>query len=176
MTAFLANAPVLQTDRFRLRAPEGRDFPVWQDFALSERAVYIGGGPEHDTGKAWRAFASLAGHWMIHGFGTFVVADRETDIALAGTGPWCPGDWPENEIGWTIWQPEWEGRGLMAEAVPVVLDHVFRDLGWATAVSYIAPANARSIALAERLGATRDDAAAHPGKDTLVYRHRGRSS
>ncbi len=49
--------------------------------------------------------------------------------------------------------------------------HAYEDLGWETAVSYIDPANARSIALAERLGCTRDDAADRVHPDDLVYRH-----
>jgi RimJ/RimL family protein N-acetyltransferase len=51
--------------------------------------------------------------------------------------------------------------------------HAFRDLGWTTAVSYIDPDNARSIALAERLGAVRDRGARQPvfDKPCLVYRH-----
>ncbi|TMV69267.1 GNAT family N-acetyltransferase, partial [Thioclava sp. BHET1] len=76
------------------------------------------------------------------------------------------------EMGWSLWSAEGEGRGYAREAARAVIAHAFGPLGWDTAVSYIAPDNARSIALAERLGAIRDDSAAHPG-DTpcLVYRH-----
>lgn len=50
--------------------------------------------------------------------------------------------------------------------------HAFHDLGWTTAVSYIHPDNARSITLAERLGATLDPKAQTPDSDPcLVYRH-----
>ena len=46
----------------------------------------------------------------------------------------------------------------------------FGILKWPSVVSYIDPANARSIALVERLGATLDTAASDA--DLLVYRHR----
>jgi RimJ/RimL family protein N-acetyltransferase len=61
----------------------------------------------------------------------------------------------------------------MAEAAACARDHAFGVLGWKTAVSYIAPANTRSIRLAERLGAVRDPQAPRfPGEaEVLVYRH-----
>ena len=60
---------------------------------------------------------------------------------------------------------------MAAEAARAVLAHVFGTLGWTTAVSYISPQNARSIALAERLGAVRDAGAAGPAESDLVFRH-----
>ena len=161
--------PVLRTERLVLRAPRPDDFEAWAAFAGSERARYIGG--PLDRGPAWRAFSALIGHWFIRGCGSFVLTRHGEDTPLGNIGPWYPGDWPEREIGWTIWSPEAEGRGYAFEAAAAIRDHVFRDLGWTTAVSYIDPANTRSIALAERLGAVRDPAAAKPGEDTLVYRH-----
>ena len=59
----------------------------------------------------------------------------------------------------------------LTSAAEAARTHVFETLGWDTAVSYIDPQNARSIALAERLGAVRDDSAARPHPDDLVYRH-----
>jgi RimJ/RimL family protein N-acetyltransferase len=172
MTARLADTPVLETARFRLRAPHAGDAAAWAAFFTSHRARFIGGGAEETEGRAWRAFAGMVGHWALRGFGTFVIEDRASGAPLGATGPWYPGDWPEREIGWTLWSAEAEGRGVMAEAVPPVLDHAFGPLGWDTAVSYIDPANARSIALAERLGARLDPAARTPRDEGgLVYRH-----
>ena len=47
------------------------------------------------------------------------------------------------------------------------------SLGWTTCVSYIDPANRRSIALAERLGAQEDTTAPKPDAYCRVYRHPG---
>ncbi len=99
-------------------------------------------------------------------------AKIDPDTPLGMAGPWFPEGWPEREIGWTLWAAEAEGKGYAREAAVAARDHAFRDLGWDTAVSYIDPENTRSIALAERLGARRDDAARHPGDEPcLVYRH-----
>lgn len=170
MTAALANTPVLETARFTLRAPQPRDYPTWRDFFLSPRATFIGGGPAWDAGRAWRAFASIIGHWVIHDFGLFAIEDRASGQALGATGPWYPDLWPEPEVGWSVWVPEAEGTGVMAEAVPTVLAHL-KDRGWRSTVSYIVADNARSIALAERVGAVRDPDAQGPAEDDIVFRH-----
>ena len=51
--------------------------------------------------------------------------------------------------------------------------HTYADLGWTTAVSYIDARNTRSLALARRLGCTRDEAAPRPKSDEPieVWRH-----
>ncbi len=162
---------MLETARLSLRKPQAGDIPAWTAFFCTDRARFIGGGTDTDAGRAWRAFAAIMGHWDIHGFGTFTFCDKATGQPLGGCGAWFPVPWPEREIGWTIWNPEHEGKGYVAEAARAVLLHVFGDLGWTTAVSYIDPANARSIALAQRLGVARDDAAERPDREDLVYRH-----
>ncbi len=171
MRPALVNTPVLETGRLTLRAPRAADWPAWRDFAATERARFIGGPLEADN--AWRSFGHVIGMWVLRGFGSFVFTRKGSDQALGMTGPWYPEGWPERELAWTVWAPAAEGKGLALEAATAARDHAFGALGWHTAVSYIAPENTRSIALAERLGAVRDDAAAHPGEEPcLVFRHR----
>lgn len=170
-------APVLVTERLVLRPPEPRDypaFPAFRAFIGSERSAHVG-GPLNEK-DAWRAFAAGLGHWIIHGFGLWTLtekgADKGADQAIGQVGIWYPGTWPEPEIGWTLFEGA-EGRGYACEAAVAVRAHVFGTLGWPTVVSYIRRDNARSAALAERLGAVRDDAAVRPphAPDCLVYRH-----
>lgn len=173
MTPHLADTPVLATEHLTLRAPDARDWPLWRDFAASERAIHIGG--PYDLAKAWRAFGHVIGMWVLRGFGSFVFTERGADTALGMAGPWYPADWPEPEIGWTVWSPDHEGLGLAFEAARAARAYAYATLGWKTAVSYIDAPNARSIALAERLGAVRDPGAQAPGADrdaeVLVFRH-----
>jgi RimJ/RimL family protein N-acetyltransferase len=165
----LMRTPVLATERLVLRAPRASDAPAWTAFIGSERSRFVGGPV--DAGRGWRSFAGLVGHWVLRGYGSFVFHLRDDPAPLGMVGPWHPGDWPEREIGWSAWTEAAEGRGFVAEAARAVLSHVFRDLGWTTAVSYVDPENARSIALAERLGARRDGAAERPDPGGLVFRH-----
>ncbi len=164
--------PVLATERLVLRPPRAGDWEPWRAFAMSERARFVGG--PYTLGGAWRGFCHIVGMWLVRGFGSFVFTGKGSGAPLGMTGPWYPADWPEREIGWTVWDPAAEGRGLAFEAATAARDFAFRDLGWTTAVSYVARDNHRSIALAERLGAVEDDAARRPeGHDCLVFRHRG---
>lgn len=171
MTPVLANTPQIETGRLTLRAPGRQDWPLFNAFLASPRSDHIRSAAYTEP-LAWRAFGHVIGHWVLRGFGQFVFADRLTGTALGMCGPWFPAGWPEPEIGWTIWAEAAEGRGYAFEAAAAARAHAFRDLGWTTAVSYIDPANARSIALAERLGAIRDETAAYPGDAAcLVCRH-----
>ncbi|NJM83816.1 MAG: GNAT family N-acetyltransferase [Tabrizicola sp.] len=168
----LAGSPTLQTDRLVLRAPQAGDWPVFRDFLGHPRSTFIRDGDTLDDAKIWRAFCHITGTWVARGYGSFVITRKGEDTALGLTGPWHPIEWPERELGWTIWSEAAEGQGIAFEAATAARAHVFRDLGWKTAVSYIDPDNARSIALAKRLGCTPDAKAPFPGKGPcLVYRH-----
>lgn len=163
---------VLETERMVLRPPQAEDFEFLRPFATSDRARFVGGGADKDEGHAWRILAILAGHWNLRGYGVFAMVERESGATLGSIGPWFPAGWPEQELSWTVWSTDAEGKGFAFEAVSRVRTHVFDDLGWPTAVSYIDPENARSIALAERLGAVLDADAPRPDEADLVYRHR----
>ena len=173
MIARLENTPVLTTERLTLRAPQASDFEVFAAFAMCDRARYVGGGADKDIGHAWRMLAVISGHWHLRGFGSFVAEDRATGKPIGSMGPWFPGDWPEEELGWTIWTEEAEGKGYAFEAVTALRRHAYEALGWRTAVSYIDPSNTRSRALAERLGCEIDAKAQVPVRDNEIeaWRH-----
>lgn len=171
MDIALSNTPRLETDRLILRAPRRGDFAYYEAFATSDRAHFTA-GPQ-TPGLAWRSFCHLTGHWVHRGFGMFVFsakADPETPLGMAG--PHYPEEWPEKEIGWMVWSAAAEGKGIAYEAAKAARHFAYTVLGWSKAVSYIHDWNARSIALALRLGATRDEEAEPIGAPPcLVYRH-----
>ncbi|MEM7527741.1 MAG: GNAT family N-acetyltransferase [Pseudomonadota bacterium] len=174
MNAIGLDTPVLETERLTLRAPVAGDIDAFTTFWSSERAHWHGG--PFTPGRCWRNLGTQIGHWVMRGYGGFVMVERASGRALGLVGPWHPGEWPEREVGWSVFDPADEGRGFAKEAARRVLSHVFRDLGWPTAVSYIDPANARSRTLAEALGAKPDPAATlppHPedAAPCIVYRH-----
>lgn len=165
----LTGIPVLETERLILRGPKPADTEGYVHFMMSERSQYVEGNLPRP--KAWRAYAVEIGHWLIRGFGMWAVTEKGNDACIGYVGCWRPEGWPENEIGWVIWE-EHEGRGYAHEAATAARDYAYGTLGWKTAVSYIDRPNHRSIALAERLGCIRDRGAATPeGEDCLVYRH-----
>jgi RimJ/RimL family protein N-acetyltransferase len=171
------SAPRLETERLILRAPRRTDFEAHAQALTSDRARYIGGPMRR--GEAWRDFAADTGAWALLGYGGFAIEpkDRGAWDGAAYLGMIFlnhPAHFPEREIGWMIVEPA-EGRGVAREAALAVRLWAARTLGGPALVSYIDPENARSIALAERLGATLDPQAATPefGRDvaTVVYRH-----
>jgi len=167
--------PTLETNRLVLRAPRLSDAANWDAFLKTDRAAFVG-GPDADLHTSWRGFAHVAGMWMLRGYGSFVFASKsDPDAPLGMTGPWHPMDWPERELGWTVWTPEAEGQGFAHEAATAARIYAYDTLGWPTAVSYIDARNVRSIALAGRMGCTLDQTAAtpacEPGTVILVYRH-----
>ena len=101
----------------------------------------------------------------------WAVTLRGDNDCVGLVGPWTPPDWPETEIGWMMFDPAIEGTGIATEAAAAAVKHAYDVLGWQTAVSYIAHTNARSIRLAEKLGAKLDVGAKAPTPETLVYRH-----
>jgi RimJ/RimL family protein N-acetyltransferase len=168
----LAGVPVIETERLTLRAPGPQDTDAFVAAHMAERARWMGGNAGRE--KAWRIFATEIGHWVLHGFGLWAVTLKDADACLGTVGCWFPEGWPEREIGWFVFRKA-EGLGIAHEAALAARRHAYTALGWTTAVSYMHPENARSIRLAERLGAVRDDAAPRPLPElgTIVFRHPG---
>lgn len=161
--------PALTTDRLVLRAPDVTDFGSFAGHFQSQRSVHEEG--PLDCAGAWREFATGVAGWLLRGYGSLSVTDCATGSYLGEVSIYRLATYPEPEIGWMV-LPEAEGRGIAFEAASALRDWAYATFGWTTLVSYIAPANARSIRLAERLGAWRDpDAPLPEDDDCLVYRH-----
>jgi RimJ/RimL family protein N-acetyltransferase len=162
---------MLQTARLILRQPNASDWPAFWDFFQSDRAKGVGGPLNLRDG--WRHFAMELGHWDFFGHGMWTVTKRGSDTSLGMIGPWTPMDWPENEIGWMIFDPTVEGTGIATEAARAAVSHAYDVLGWDTAVSYVGAGNTRSEKLAQKLGAVLDANAPKPDHypNAQVFRH-----
>ncbi|MCE8515725.1 GNAT family N-acetyltransferase [Ruegeria pomeroyi] len=163
--------PTLTTQRLILRAPEARDFDgVATFFADAERSWGFGGPLSRN--EAWRWFASMIGHWVLNGYG-FWMADTREGEPVGFVGIWSPEGWPEPELGWVVYQGA-EGKGYAREAAEEIRRYAYAVLGFETLSSNIFPGNARSVALAERMGARFErsyDNVTHGIEH--VYRHPG---
>ena len=159
----------LETEHLVLRPPQAADGEAYVDFFLSDRARYVGGQAANRY-QAWKTFAMEAGHWHLYGYGPWAVTRKGSDIAIGSVGCWHPDGFPERELGWIVWGDA-EGTGIAFEAATAARAHDYRAHGVTTLVSYIDPRNARSIRLAERLGAVLDPNAVSSDPEDLVYRH-----
>lgn len=162
------DAPPIETPRLVLRGLAPEDAEGYVAFLTSPRAEHMGG--PLDRPRAWIAFASELGHWRLRGFGGWAVSQKGSGACIGVIGGWFPDGWPEPEIDWMLWEGA-EGRGYAEEATRAVRRFLYDSQGWSTCVSYIDPANTRSIRLAERLGAWADPDARTPYPGGLVFRH-----
>ncbi len=165
----LTGTPILETERLTLRAPKAADTGAYMRFYQGERSIYVGGPKEERA--AWDLWASQFGHWVVRGFGMFVVTFKGSDAPLGIVGHWFPQPRPETEVGWVLFDEAHEGKGIAFEAATACVDHAWNVLNWDRMVSYIDKGNDRSVALARRLGAVLDPAAEEPGHPCFVYRH-----
>jgi RimJ/RimL family protein N-acetyltransferase len=160
--------PTLETERLILRRPHREDWPAYAAFMKTPAARFFRG--HRRATEAWRSFGVGLWHWTDLDYGPFALTMKDDNTCLGLVGPKCPPGWPEGEITWIVFGAA-EGKGIATEATRAALSFAARNLGWTTAVSYIDAPNQRSIALAERLGASLDEMAEAPGPDILVYRH-----
>jgi RimJ/RimL family protein N-acetyltransferase len=171
----LTNAPRLETRNLILRGPEQGDAEPLIAF-LTDRDRAAGFGAYDNRHDAWRWFGLNVGHWHIHGYGYFTIEDRDSGEVAGISGLWNPDGWPEPELGWALFDG-FEGRGIAYEAAERAREWAYSDLGFMTLTSNIVPGNARSIALAERLGAwaERTYQNVYMGAE-ILYRHPGPAS
>ena len=70
----------------------------------AQRALHHRGRKaRHRPFVGWRNAAIMAGHWVLHGVGMFVVEERASGKFVGRVGPWFPPGWPGGfEVGWGI--------------------------------------------------------------------------
>lgn len=173
MNAIARHIPVLETERLRLRAFQRADFDAYAGVLTSERARYMSGACDREAAEAY--FHQDIASWILDGFGYWSIVRKADDAPVAFVGVSKLERFPERELGWFA-TADGEGHGFVAEAAEAVLDWAFLSQAMPTLVSYIDEGNTRSIALAERLGATLDEYAARPDPEDLVYRHPPRAA
>ena len=102
---------------------------------------------------AWSQMAAWLGQWELRGTGQWALEEKATGSLVGRAGLHHPArdDWPGVEVGWALHPGCW-GRGYATEAGRRAIDFAFGDLHLDRVCSVILPENARSIAVARRLG------------------------
>ncbi|MCB5169046.1 GNAT family N-acetyltransferase [Streptomyces bambusae] len=136
-----------------LRVPTEEDAYAWHRlFADPDVMEFQGGAPAELS-----VYEELTARQRMHdaqlGVCFWTVLDEAGEvIGFTGAQPW-PRDWGpvgEIEIGWRLARPYW-GKGYVTAAARQALERV-REAGIPRVVAMIDDRNARSIAVAERLG------------------------
>ncbi len=149
------DGPVLETERLKLRPWCGADI-VPNTAMLSDpptaRFITADGKPITEELNGWRNAAIMAGHWVLHGVGMFVVEEKSSGKFVGRVGPWFPPGWPGFEVGWGI-AKEFRGKGYAIEAARASIDWVFATFELDRIIHCIDRENTASEAVARRLGA-----------------------
>lgn len=101
--------PELTTERLVLRGFRSADLdPVAEFFSDAEATRFVGGTVAKP--RAHTILSAFAGHWALFGLGQWAVEEKTSGSLVGFVGHINPPDWPEPEIGWTIF-PAFQGNG-----------------------------------------------------------------
>lgn len=152
------NAATLEGNRVHLRPPRRRDEAAFIAQALRSRTFHHRWVQAPETPDAFAVYVQRyrrADPGVRHA-GFLVV--RNDDEALAGVINFSEivrGAFLSAYVGYYAFAPL-AGSGYMTEAFVLALDFAFRNLGLHRVEANVQPANARSIALVERVGFVRE--------------------
>jgi RimJ/RimL family protein N-acetyltransferase len=149
-------APLLVTDRLELWLPVREDlaamFTIVADPKTGRYLGAAGSKPDHFT-----RFCRNAGSWLLYGYGGFILRMRGRPEVIGHCGifhSWrgLGTDFDDTpEAGWILCQNA-SGQGFAQEAMEAALAWFATEHGPRRIVCMIAPGNAPSLRLAERLG------------------------
>ncbi len=160
--------PTLETPRLTLRAPREADLPAMIAFGGSDRTRYIGGPSTPEEMRD--VLDATIRTWVTRGYSWWTVEHRATGRVAGRCGIGHPGGHPEPELGWHIYEG-FEAQGYAFEAATAARRHANGAMGLGPLVSLIDPENARSLALAARLGAAFERMGAVEGHPCQIWRH-----
>jgi RimJ/RimL family protein N-acetyltransferase len=149
----VVTVPRIATERLLLREFRTGDFEGFATNIADPEATRFLLSSTTDRRTAWRVFSSAAGGWVLSGAGWWAVEVRESGEMVGTVGAFMRESFPDLEIGWTLYRRFW-GNGYATEAARAALAFAFDVHRAKRVVAHIAPQNAPSIAVSERLGMT----------------------
>jgi RimJ/RimL family protein N-acetyltransferase len=167
------NVPRLETERLVLRAHNIEDFStcaaLWSDPIVIR---FIGGVPLTPE-DVWRRLLQYAGHWLLLGFGYWVVEEKATGNFLGEVGfadlkrALEPPLENSPEAGW-VFASSAHGKGFATEAVQAI--HVWGANHFQTPNSacLIHPENESSLRLAAKMGYRESARSVYKGQPTII--------
>jgi ribosomal-protein-alanine N-acetyltransferase len=152
------NAATLDGTRVYLRPPRTSDARTFIAAARASRQMHGAWTHAPDTPARFTAYlARVASPGEAPRYASFLVFRREDD-ALAGVFNFSEilrGAFQSAHLGYSAFAPH-HGQGYMTEGMALALDAAFGPLALHRVEANIQPTNARSLALVERLGFTRE--------------------
>ena len=152
-TAAFAAFPVLETQRFLLRAVTLDDaadtFRIMSDPRVKR---YFGSLPMTSLEEAVQRVHRIQTAFQEHSGIRWAIADRANGQLIGSAGFWrLIKPHFRAEVGYEL-APEWWGQGVMTEALSAVLDFAFASMGLHSVEAQIHPDNSGSRRVLEKLG------------------------
>jgi RimJ/RimL family protein N-acetyltransferase len=119
-------------------------------FGDPEVMRFSGGGARSPAGTLERV-RSLIEHQERHGFSKWGVCERASGALIGDCGIQLLEGGPDVELGFHLRPSAW-GRGYATEAARACLDAAFADLGLDEVIAIVAPGNAASVRVLEKIG------------------------
>jgi RimJ/RimL family protein N-acetyltransferase len=166
--------PVLETERLKLRGHTVDDFmacaAMWADPVVTR---HIGGRPLAED-EAWTRLLRYVGHWVLLGFGYWVVEEKSTGGFIGEIGF---ADFKRNvepsikdkpEIGWAFITRS-HGKGYATEAVRAAVRWGEGHFASAQTACIIHPENLASIRVADKCGYRKLQDTTYQGQPTIIF-------
>ena len=159
--------PRVETRRLLLREWRADDLDPYAAICADPEVTRFLGGPV-SRADAWRDMAMGVGHWLLNGYGQWVLERREDNRKIGRAGLWQPEGWPGLEVGWVLARDAW-GSGYATEAGRASREWARDELGTGELISIIAVENAASRRVAERLGMAVGEEREFRGQRVAIY-------
>jgi RimJ/RimL family protein N-acetyltransferase len=166
--------PILETERLTLRGHRLDDFAacaaMWADPVVTRHF----GGHSFTEEESWTRFLRYAGHWLLLGFGYWVVEEKASGKFIGEIGF---ADYKRNmdppligtpEIGWVL-ASESHGKGYATEAVRTAVAWGDDRFGPIQTACIIHPENLASIRVAEKCGYRESQRATYKGQPAMLF-------
>lgn len=170
-----AEVPILETQRLRLRRHRLGDFAemaaMWADPNVTKQIRDQPFTPE----ESWARLLRYVGHWVLLGFGYWIVEHKQTGKFLGEVGfadskrDLKPSIEGIPELGWVL-NAESHGKGYGTEAVHAAVAWGDTHLGTNKTVCIIAPENTASIRVAEKCGYREFQQTTYHGQSVIIFK------
>jgi RimJ/RimL family protein N-acetyltransferase len=145
-----------ETERLRLEPWTGAHTEVLVDMNADPEVMrFIGAGLPLGRTESEAASERLEEHWRTYGFGLWAAVEKASCQMIGYVGLshplWLPAYADQVEVGWRLRRDAW-GRGYATEGATAALRVGFQRLGLSELLAFVHPENARSLAVAAKLG------------------------
>ena len=159
---------IINTERLALRPITADDFESHARIVGDAGVMHYIYDEPLTRVQAWWNIARYVGHWQIRGYGMYVALEQSSGDVVGHMGFLNAEGGRGFELGWILARSAW-GKGYASEGARALVDHAFSALDQTGIVCVINAGNARSIAVAERLGARLASEETEGGKKLRVY-------